>query len=130
MYVAFPSHSLCRHLSSGSLFLDKDHEGDSQYWGLTVGGQTGARFTQRKVQIKLGQSVQGVQEFRRCRGWGGQQLPRGREGWWWWLGGEVAAILSLEEDRGDERGRKIRHNNQGWCWRGGRVDGNTGSGSA
>lgn len=60
--------SLCRYLSSGSLFLDKDHEGDSQYWGLTVGGQTGARFAQRKVQIKSGQSVQGVQEFRRCQG--------------------------------------------------------------
>lgn len=73
----FPSHSLCHYLSSGSLFLDKDHEGDSQYWGLTVGGQTGARFTQRKVQIKLGQSVQGVQEFRCCQG----AAAAKREGW-------------------------------------------------
>lgn len=48
-------------LYSGSLFVDKDHEGDSQYWGLTVGGHTGARF--RKVQIILGQSGQGVQEL-------------------------------------------------------------------
>ncbi|KAI3358619.1 hypothetical protein L3Q82_015029, partial [Scortum barcoo] len=79
---------------NGSLFLDKDQEGDSQYWGLTVGGQTGARFTQRKVQIKFGgQSVQGVQEFRRCqRGDSGCQ-----EGGLMVvvMGAEVAEILSL-----------------------------------
>lgn len=48
-------------LYSGSLFLDEDHKGDSQYWGLTVGGHTRAHF--RKVQIILGQSGQGVQEL-------------------------------------------------------------------
>lgn len=44
----FPSHSLCHFLSAGSLFQDKDHEGNSQYWGITVGGRTGARCTQRR----------------------------------------------------------------------------------
>lgn len=108
------------------MFLDKDHEGDSQYWGLTVGGQTGARFTQRKVQIKLGQSVQGVQEFRCCQG----TAAANGEVWRWWAGvDEVAATLSLEEDRGDERGGKYVITTTGGVW-GERVDGNTGSGSA
>lgn len=116
--------SLCRYLSSGSLFLDKDHEGDSQYWGLTVGGQTGARFAQRKVQIKSGQSVQGVQEFRRCQG---TTAANGGGGLWWQLGAdEVAAILSLEGNRGGE-GEKTRHNDQGWCLGWG-IDGDIGSG--
>lgn len=74
--------------------------------GLTVDGQTGARFTQRKVQIKLGQSVQGVQEFRCCQGDSSCQ-----EGGLVAVG--VAAILSLEEDRGDERGGKYVTTNRG-----------------
>lgn len=36
--------------------------------GLTVGGQTDARFSHGKVQIKLGQGVQGVLEFERGQG--------------------------------------------------------------
>lgn len=42
---------------------------------------------------------------------------------------EVAAILSLEEDRGDKRGGRYVTTTRG-VGGGGRVDGNTGSGSA
>lgn len=110
------SRSLSLFLSSGSLFLDKDHEGDSQYWGLTVGGQTTARFTQRKVQMKLGQRVQGVQEFRCCQGTAAAK----REGWW--LGPlRVAATASSEEDRGDERGGKYVTTTRGGVGVGGQL---------
>lgn len=105
-------------LSSGSLFLDKDHTGDSQYWGLTVGGLTGARFTQRKVQIKLGQHVQGVQEFRCCQGDSSCQDG----GLWWWSGeDEVVVILSLEEDRRHEGGGKYVTTTRGWCMASGKL---------
>lgn len=59
MYVAFPLPlSVTFSLSPGSFYTKTAREIHS-IGGLTVGGQTGARFTQRKVQITLGQSVQG-----------------------------------------------------------------------
>lgn len=49
--------------------------------GLTVGGHTVARITQRKVQNRLGQSVQGVPESGGCReGREGGAAPSRREG--------------------------------------------------
>lgn len=63
----------------------------------------GALFPQRKVHVKEGQSVRGVQEFRCFQGTAAAQ----REGWLvgWLRGGglKVAVMLPLKEDRGDER---------------------------
>lgn len=69
--------------------------------------------------------------FRACKSLDaarGQQLPRGRVGGGGEEGGtvEVAAIMSLEEDRGDERGGQYVTTMKGW-WRWGGVDRNTGS---
>lgn len=69
--------------------------------------------------------------FRACKSLDaarGQQLPtEGGGGLWWQLGAdEVAAILSLEGNRGGE-GEKTRHNDQGWCLGWG-IDGDIGSG--
>ena len=117
MTLLFP-RSLCWYLSSGSLFLDKDHEGDSQYWGLTVGGQTGARFAQRKVQIKSGQSVQGVQEFRRCQGTAAANGGGGGGCGGSW---ERMKLLRFCPWRGTEvaRGRKHVTTTRGGVWGGG-----------
>lgn len=60
----------------------------------------GALFPQRKVHVKEGQSVRGVQEFRRFQGTAAAQ----REGWLVKGGGlKVAVMLPLKENRGDER---------------------------
>lgn len=51
-----------------------------------------------KCKLSLGQSVRGVQEFRRCQG-GTRQLPGGES----IVVAEVAVIVSLEGGRGDDR---------------------------
>lgn len=82
----------------------KHHEGASQYRGLTVGGHTVARITERKVQNRLGQSVQGVPESGGCR----EEGERGifQEG----------GMKSQRYCPWGREGSKVRHKGESW-WR-------------
>lgn len=97
--LSFFTFSLSLRLASGSLFQDtKTPRGRftvSGGGGLTVGGHTVARITQRQVQIRSG----GV--WRSIQGCAGGRLkgaaPSRRE--------EVTTVVSL----GTERAGKVRH---------------------